>query len=205
MRISDDRYTRDIRRMNLAHRLIQHEVRTQWICRWTGLSPERVRNLYRSYRQTQSPVSRHRGPVPRQIQSLMRSTALRNEASALAGLAVAMRLVPAKRMEHTGKTVPGIALGERVCLAFDIFRRIVPGGTFSMDQFILLVLCLCQDDSLGVEHCSHCDGALLVDRLAPSRHVCGWCRQATRDERSDTLWTARPPGEATGVRVRRFG
>ena len=45
MRISDARFSRDLRRYQLAWRLIRHEVRTRTIERWTGLSMHRIRNL----------------------------------------------------------------------------------------------------------------------------------------------------------------
>ena len=69
MRISEDRYSRDLRRINLAQRLIRHEVRTQWICAWTGLSDDRVRNLFRSYDKSSGRVQRHSGPSPTRIAS----------------------------------------------------------------------------------------------------------------------------------------
>ncbi len=49
MRITDDRYTRDRQRFDLAFRMIHHEARTSTIRSWTGLSDERIRKLYRSY------------------------------------------------------------------------------------------------------------------------------------------------------------
>ncbi len=49
MRVSDDRYTRDRQRLDLALRLIRHEARTFTIRQFTGLSDDRIRKLYRSY------------------------------------------------------------------------------------------------------------------------------------------------------------
>ena len=49
MRISDDRYSRDRVRLDLALRFIRHEARTQTIRAWTGLTDDRIRKLYRSY------------------------------------------------------------------------------------------------------------------------------------------------------------
>ena len=68
MRVSDDRYTRDRERLDLALRLIHHEARTFTIRQWTGLSDDRIRKLYRSYVMSDaaSSVLRHRGKSPRQ-------------------------------------------------------------------------------------------------------------------------------------------
>jgi hypothetical protein len=67
MRISDDRYTRDRLRLDLALRLIRHEARTYTIRQWTGLSDDRIRKLYRSYVMSHGArgVHRHRGKSPR--------------------------------------------------------------------------------------------------------------------------------------------
>ena len=49
MRISDDRYDRERSSLDLALQFLRHEARTQTIRLWTGLSDDRIRNLYRSY------------------------------------------------------------------------------------------------------------------------------------------------------------
>jgi len=66
MRVSDDRYTRDRQKFDLALRLIRHEARTFTIRQWTGLSDDRIRKLYRSYvlNGDAHEVTRHRGKSP---------------------------------------------------------------------------------------------------------------------------------------------
>ena len=76
MRISEDRYTRDLRRLHLARRLIQYEVRTRWICACTGLSGNRVRNLFHSYQESLGSARRRRGPSRRQVSSFLTSPTL---------------------------------------------------------------------------------------------------------------------------------
>jgi hypothetical protein len=75
MRVSDDRYTRDRERLDLALRLIRHEARTFTIRQWTGLSDDRIRKLYRSYvlESDSSTVMRHRGKSPRQTAFFFRN------------------------------------------------------------------------------------------------------------------------------------
>ena len=65
MRISDDRYNRDRLRLDLALRFMRHEARTHTIRKWTGLTDDRIRKLYRSYFSIAQPVPRHRGKSPR--------------------------------------------------------------------------------------------------------------------------------------------
>lgn len=195
MRISEQRYDRDIRRIDLAHRFIRHETRTQWICRWTGLTEKRVRNLSRSYRVGLGNGDRHRGPAPQKISKVLRSPALRTEASALAGLAVALDVLPPDRTSNARAALSGIDLGERVCRAFELYKGMVPGALFTMDLFMLLLLELAQNDQLEVIHCTHCHGAILIERSGSTRHLCVWCRQALREQTPDILWS---PGESPG-------
>ena len=77
MRVSDDRYTRDRQRFDLALRLIRHEARTfTKIRQWTGLSDDRIRKLYRSYvlgwRCARESL-RHRGKLLRQAAFFFRN------------------------------------------------------------------------------------------------------------------------------------
>src|ERR1700685_603786 len=90
MRGSDDRYTRDRQKFDLALRLIRHEARTFTIRQWTGLSDDRIRKLYRSYCLSQDTqiVLRHRGKSPRQASFFFRSPELRFHAANLASLFV---------------------------------------------------------------------------------------------------------------------
>ena len=78
MRISDDRYSRERLRMELALRFLKHEARTQTIRAWTGLSDDRIRKLYRSYlSQARRYLPRHRGKSPQQVSYFTRSQRLR--------------------------------------------------------------------------------------------------------------------------------
>ncbi len=90
MRISDDRYTRDRQRLDLALRLIRHEARTFTIRQWTGLSDDRIRKLYRSYVMNQDArrVQRHRGKSPRQAGYFFRNPELNFQSAQLASLYV---------------------------------------------------------------------------------------------------------------------
>src|ERR1700753_1856369 len=89
MRVSDDRYTRDRERMDLALRLIRHEARTHTIRQWTGLSDDRIRKLYHSYAlDGRDRVFRHRGKSPRQAAFFFRNPEVNFQAAQLASLLV---------------------------------------------------------------------------------------------------------------------
>src|SRR5215469_9090097 len=96
MRISDDRYSRERARMELALRFLRHEARTQTIRAWTGLSDDRIRKLYRSYMShVRRELPRHRGKSPHQIAYFTRSLRLQEETAVLASVLSLLGLVPA--------------------------------------------------------------------------------------------------------------
>lgn len=182
MRVSENRYTRDLRRIQLAERMIRHEVRTQWICAWTGISDERVRNLCRSYDESWTGAPRHRGHAPKVFTAMMRTSSMRCEASAIAGLVRVLRLIPDEPVANARKTLPSVELGERLCHAFELYKLVVPTAKLSMDQLILLVFTLAEGEELEVGHCNRCHAALLLDRLGGGRRLCETCK---RDRNSD--------------------
>ena len=49
MRATDNRYTGERNRFELAMRMIRNEARTGTTRYWTGLSDDRIRKLYTSY------------------------------------------------------------------------------------------------------------------------------------------------------------
>ena len=110
MRVSDDRYTRDRQRLDLALRLIRHEARTFTIRQWTGLSDDRIRKLYRSYvlNHDAQRVFRHRGKSPRQAAFFFRNTELYFQSAQLASLYVIYGLLCGTNAR------PRIALSRRI-------------------------------------------------------------------------------------------
>src|ERR1700761_4121636 len=97
MRVSDDRYSKDRQKMDLAVRFIRHEARTHTIRQWTGLSDDRIRKLCRSYvagNGTQQ-VTRHRGKSPRQAAFFFRNSEVTFQAAQLASLFLIFGLVGA--------------------------------------------------------------------------------------------------------------
>ena len=110
MRVSDDRYTRDRLRFDLALRMIHHEARTCTIRTWTGLTDDRIRKLYRTYLQQQfaRAPKRHRGKSPRQIAYFLRSPSLQFEATTLASLFSLLGLVTAASDFQPRRALPSM-------------------------------------------------------------------------------------------------
>jgi len=179
MRISNERYSRDLQGIKLAHRMLKHEARTKNICAWTKVSAARVRNLSRSYCPSDSGV-RHRGPAPSCFATVMTSPVLRPEAAAVAGLCRWFDVLPAAPCLDPWDTLPGLARGERLCDAFELFRHIIPQPRLTLDQWILLVLTVADGGTWRIEGCMNCQATILTDRLGAWRRLCAGCRLGSK-------------------------
>jgi hypothetical protein len=175
MRISNDRYSRDLRAIELAHRMLTREARTKTICAWTGLNATRVRKLSRFHAPCKSAV-RHRGPAPRCLAVVMISPVLRPEAAAVAGLCRSLDVLPSGLCLDPQQTLPGIARGERLCDAFDLFQDIIPQPRLTLDQWVLLVLTLADGETWRIEGCTSCQATILTDRRGVWRRLCASCQ-----------------------------
>ena len=172
MRVSDHRYSRDRLRLDLALRFIRHEARTRTIRAWTGLTDDRIRKLYRSYfAHPARTVARPRGKSPQQAAFFTRSPRLQQETAFLASLCSLLGALPQAREAprpavRTGEVEPAVALGERVCQAFEVYRMIVPAARISFEHLILLLAALKRGDELKLTACCGCGALLVVERLA---------------------------------------
>ena len=180
MRVSDDRYSRDRMRFDLALRMIRHEARTCTIRAWTGLSDDRIRKLYRTYLQHAPavPVRRHRGKSPRQIAYFLRSPAIQFEAATLASLFCMLGLLPA-RGEHARRASMSLESGEWFCQAYESYLQLHLAPRVSFEHAWFLLLALLSGDELRLQTCRECGGLCLVESFAAPHATCARCaRQA---------------------------
>ena len=176
MRISDDRYSRDRLRLDLALRFIRHEARTQTIRTWTGLTDDRIRKLYRSYlMESPDRIPRHRGKSPQQAAFFMRSARLQQETAVLASLLCLLGAMPLGTLVDTARSLPGVARGELLCKAFEIYQVLVPASQISFEHAVFLLAALSKGDELRLEGCSSCGVLQVVDRLALQEVHCNAC------------------------------
>jgi hypothetical protein len=180
MRISDDRYSRDRQRLDLALRFIQHEARTRTIRTWTGLTDDRIRKLYRSYIVVDGapPVTRHRGKSPQQASFFTRTPRMRQETSVLASMCYLLGVMPQQRIADSARQLPGMQRGEALCEAFETYRRLVPSPRISFEHAVYLVAALARGDELRATHCMDCTGVIVVDRLAIHGKRCLACEES---------------------------
>jgi hypothetical protein len=177
MRISDDRYSRDRLRFDIAVQFIRHEARTHTIRAWTGLSDDRIRKLYRSYLcdpQCARPT-RHRGKSPQQVAFFMRTVRARQEAALLASLCRLLGALPLSAAPELARSLPCLARGELLCQAYDAYRGLIPEGLISFEHAVFLLTALVRGDELVLGACRDCGAALIVDRWSLRAPRCPLC------------------------------
>jgi hypothetical protein len=178
MRVSDDRYTRDRQRLDLALRLIHHEARTLTIRQWTGLSDDRIRKLYRSYVMDHHAqrIHRHRGKSPRQAAFFFRNAELNFQAAQLASLFVMYGLLCGSDAELQPRyRVGSLESGTLLCQAYEAYLEFHAPASISFEHAWFLLLALSRRDELGVARCKVCGGVRLRDLLTKRRLTCGNC------------------------------
>ena len=181
MRVSDDRYTRDRQRLDLALRLIRHEARTFTIRQWTGLSDDRIRKLYRSYVLDHGVrrVLRHRGKSPRQAAFFFRNIEVNFQAAQLASLFVMYGLL----CGTNSRLEPRYRVGSQascalLCQAYEAYLELHAPAIISFEHAWFLLLALSRRDEVGFSRCDNCGGVRLRDLLANHKLICGTCGPA---------------------------
>ncbi len=179
MRISDDRYSRDRQRYDLALRFIQHEARTRTIRTWTGLTDDRIRKLYRSYvaEDMEMPLIRHRGKSPQQTSFFVRSPRMRQETAVLASVCYLLGVMPSNPLNDAQRSLPGMQRGEALCEAFETYLRLVPTARISFEHAVFLVVALARGDELHAGPCADCTGLIVLDRYTPAIRRCLACEE----------------------------
>ena len=192
MRISDDRYSRDRLRLDLALRFIHHEARTHTIRAWTGLTDDRIRKLYRTYlcEAGGAAVARHRGKSPRQAAFFTRSLRIRREAAVFASVSSLFGLITpqAITVDRSPQPPPTVARGALLCEAFETYRALVDEPLISFEHAVYLVGALACGDELRVAHCRDCAGVLVTDRLALRAAVCNDCANSRNSSGDGSSW-----------------
>ena len=179
MRVTDDRYTRDRLRLDLAQRLIHHEARTFNIRQWTGLSDDRIRKLYRSYVANGGAqlILRHRGKSPRQPAHFFRSAERSFQAAQLASIYIIFGLLNASTLGVEARlelrSLPACLL---LCQAYEAYLQIhAPHAPLSFEHAWFLLLALARRQEIGISQCGRCGGIKLCDLLSHRPAHCANC------------------------------
>jgi hypothetical protein len=178
MRVTDDRYTRDRQRFDLAWRLIHHEARTLTIRAWTGLSDDRIRKLYRSYLASESGrhVRRHRGKSPRQIAFFFRSPDHQFHAAQLSSFYLLYGLLTGTFIGVESRyRVGSLESGALLCEAYEAYLQLHAPARISFEHAWFLLLALARREELALSRCESCGGVQLCDLLSARSSPCVNC------------------------------
>lgn len=175
MRISDARYSRDLRRYQLAWRFIRLGARIRTAERWTGLSSYRVHTLYDGYAREAGVGPAPKGFAPRQVGYFFRSGQLRSEAAVLAGFLAAYGVFPDEHLRGATETLESVGRGELLCRAYEEFKACWPEAQSTLEHAILLLKELLRGVQMALAECLDCDSLIVVDRLSVTAARCAFC------------------------------
>jgi hypothetical protein len=194
MRITDDRYTRDRLRLDLALRLIRHEARTRTIRRWTGLADDRIRKLYRSYvaESGQHDIRRHRGKSPRQSAFFMRNASIRRERAGLAGLFCILGLLR-RDAGATPGAIDQLRFGEKFCEAYETFLGVYERPQITFEHACHLLRLLEKQNEICLGECEGCGSLLVVMPYAERPKDCEFCASNRSSTRRTTASSTHAP------------
>lgn len=177
MDISEDPDERDLRRRQLAKRLVSHHARTQTIYEFTGYTRHRLATLRRRWQV--SPEERHRGPSPTSFSVFFRSPRARNVATAAA---VICKLLGATRPDFGGKASHrsvDLDFGEQICEVHEALQACFPDVELEFEQVMLLAIGLSRQEAIDLTTCVKCGIAVLSDQLSLRRRTCASCHRPT--------------------------
>jgi hypothetical protein len=166
---------RDLRRRQLAQRLVVHQARTKTIFLLTGLSRHQLATLRQRWRITEE--LRHRGPPPTSFKVFRSTLRLRAEASVLA---VFWRTLGSGGAANGGvqRAAAALEFGERLCEVFEAYLASFPKTELEFEHLVLLVRGLEAADAIGLSKCGSCEAVILVDLLDVRRRICSHCQRA---------------------------
>lgn len=179
MRVTDDRYERDIRKHSLAKWMISYGARTRTIIRWTGLTRYRVQALSRRYAPTVGD-HRRRGVSPFQSAFVGKSLNLELEALAWAYIAFELRVIPTRTLPDARRLLPNLNTGWRLMFAYEIYIALVPDAHISLERAILLVIEFAERKNLFLRRCRTCPDVMVIERLGVQHDQCPLCRHRRR-------------------------
>lgn len=173
--VTKEPFDRDLRRRQLAHRLVVHQARTRTIFYLTGLSRHQLATLRRRWRITTR--TRRRGPSPTSFTALQSTQRLRAEAAALAVFWRTLGNLDVSN-EAAQRSISTLEFGERLCEVFEAFLACFPKSALELEHLMMLARGLEKADAIGLSTCATCEGVVVVDLLGVRRRLCSQCQRA---------------------------
>ncbi len=177
MRISDYRYARDRKTLEIAARLIEFEARTGTIRELTGLSDTRIRSLSKECGDEGRPGGkiRHRGSSPYKVKYLLDREISRNEAAALLSMCRLMGVAAKQYAIEQGGPASRLRRAEQLCDTFWTFRYLFPKTAIGFEHMLLLIDETAKGEEATILSCGNCRALHLVDPLTIYPRHCSHC------------------------------
>ncbi len=186
MRISEERYTRDRRALDVALRLIDFEARTGTIRTLTGLGDGQIRSLTRD--STRAGASgncrRHRGKAPTDVKHILGKSRSRSEAATLLGLCQLMGVKP-EDVREPGPGANRVSRAERLCDVYWTFSTLIPSATLTFEHFLILLTEVGKSLEMSSTHCRSCNALQIADRLSLRANRCPHCAEHAPYQRAE--------------------
>ena len=171
--VTDDPVARELRRTELAKRLMSHEVRTKTITDLSGLSRNRQETLRR--RLGVPDEDRRRGSARHSLKVFLADPAEKTEGAALAGLCIIFNIAIGPYEAIAPEGLDTLGLGERLCEIYEAYGGCFPGTELKFEELMLLRSRLSKGDAMELGKCRRCRCLILVNRLKPSQRICQHC------------------------------
>lgn len=183
MRITDDRYSAERARFDLAVRMIRHEARTGTIRQCTGFTEDRIRKIYASYFADEPhPLRRRRGKTPTQITPFISSAVRQGEASLFGGLLLraGVACFEANHRLLRSPALTPLTVGTRFCTAYENYLTLHPAPHISFEWGWSLYQSLVHRRELRINWCTLCYGTYIEDAYSLNYQRCPFC--AVKDQ-----------------------
>ena len=125
----------------------------------------------------------------------------------MAGLCRLLEVIPVDPLPNARRELAGLARGERLCRAFEIYRSLVPESELTFDHVVLLITAVAEGKDLRLSQCVGCGGAIVTDKHGASRRSCGHCSNDTARSTPEALSSIsymRPASGADGAQQALF-
>lgn len=205
-RVTNEPVDRDLRRRQLAQRLVVHQARTQTIFRLTGLSRHQLATLRQRWRVTTE--MRHRGPPPTSFAVFRSTLRVRAESAALAVFWRTLGDVGTSN-GRPARPISTVEFGEHLCEVFEAYLACFPKSELDLEHLALLTRGLEEADAIALSKCSNCEAVILVDLLGLRRRLCPHCQRAADTaapmiRESDSDSSSSPPAAGEAVQQELF-
>jgi hypothetical protein len=189
----DDPGDRDLRRLELARRLVGHEARTQHVLNLTGYTKRQFDYLRQRWGVEED--SRPRGQTYISFTRFFTSARLRSEAAVAGAM---FRMFKSSTAKSPERAPSRFKLGEVLCEVYEGFHASFPGSIIKFDQLHLLASGILKGEAIGLGNC-RCGATILVDLLLASRRrICWACQRKRQDGQKDESRTIELQAETTG-------